>query len=57
MRRYGYIDNKNIGINGIKDKEDKSDVKDAILRHNRRHPDAKLESGIFSECNFIEFAY
>lgn len=30
---------------------------DAVLRHNRRHPNAKLESDIFSECNFIEFAY
>ena len=53
LRKYGNINNNSRNLDG----SDRWNTKDAILRHNRRHPDVKLESGIFSECNFIEFAY
>ena len=29
------------------------DVRHAVMKHNKRHPDHKLESGIFAECVLI----
>ena len=36
-----------------KGENDYNRKKDAVNRHNRRHPDRKLGGGIFSECSFI----